>query len=394
VPELLLIGVGITGRPYLDVAHRLGLRVHAVEAPSRAAALDGAVEHLTLTRGETDEFWVEAAAAAAAARRPDGVVAFSEPQVLAAALVAEELSLPGPSLRATVLSRNKALQRGCFAAAGIRQPEYLIAPSLAEAADWARDRFPVVLKPLSSSGSFGVELVADESGFADAVERRAGETLLVEQAIDGPEYSWEALVRDGKIWTSNLTAKETSGPPHFIETGHRMGLPVDEAVTTAANELGGNVLAALGMSTGIVHLEFRIADAGPTLMEIAVRTPGDRLMELLGPVYGIDWFEMVVRLAMGMPLPDAPTGPIGSAAAHIPLSEPGLITAIDGVDAVRAHPAVIRADVLAEVGDVIPTVKWSADRRIVVLVSAADPDTVDDGLSFARRTLRIHTRQS
>jgi biotin carboxylase len=392
VPELLLIGVGITGRPYLDAARRLGLRVHAVEAPSRAAALDGAVEHLTLTRGETDECWVEAAMGAAAARPPDGVVAFSEPQAMAAALVAAGLSLPGPSLRATVLSRNKALQRGCFGAAGVRQPDYLIAPSLADAAGWARARFPVVIKPLSSSGSLGIELVPDESGYADAAERRAGQTLLVEQAVGGPEYSWEALVQDGKIWTTNLTAKQTSGPPYFIETGHRMGVPVDDTIVTAAHELGTSVLSALGMSSGIAHLEFRLAEAGPTLMEVAVRTPGDCLLDLLSLVYGVDWFEMVVRLGMGLPLPEPPDGPLGCAAAYLPLTEPGLITAIDGLAAVRSHPAVVRADVLAEVGDEVPIMRSSADRRMVVLLSAADPAALDDGLSFARRTLRIRTR--
>lgn len=378
MPELLLIGVGIMGRPYLDAARRLGLRIHAVEAPSRAPGLDGQVDELTLTRGETDECWVEGAAAAAARRRPDGVVAFSEPQAIAAALLASELSLPGPSLHATVLSRNKALQRGCFAAAGIREPPYLITPNLADAADWARERFPVIIKPLSSSGSMGVESVSDESGFTEVAARRAGQTLLVEQAVDGPEYSWEALVCDGRVWTSNLTVKETSGSPYFIETEHRMGVPVDDDTVAAANELGLGVLASLGMSTGVMHLEFRLAKAGATLMEVAVRTPGDRLMELLTVTYGIDWFEMVIRLAMGMPLPEAPIGPLGCAAAYIPLTEPGVLTAVEGLDAVRANPAVIRADILAEVGDKVPAARSSADRRILVLLSAADQAALQD----------------
>lgn len=382
------------GRPYLEAAHRLGLRVHAIEASGRAAALEGVVEHLTVTRGDSDESWVAAAAAAAAARRPDGVVAFSEPQALAAALIATEHSLPGASLRATILSRNKALQRGCFAAVGIRQPDYLIAPSLADAAaaDWAREHFPVVLKPLSASGSLGVEAVSDESGYAGAVRRRNGQTLLVERMVEGLEYSWEALVRDGEIWTANLTAKQTSGPPGFIETGHRLGCPVDHGLAAAAHKLGVAVVAALGMGSGIVHMEFRADAEGPVFMEVAVRTPGDFLMDLLGVVDGVDWFEMVVRLAMGMELPEPPRGPLVCAAAHIPVSEPGLIVAIDGLEAVRAHPGVLRADVYAAVGDEVPVARSSADRRIVVLASAPDPAALEEALAFADRTLRIRTR--
>ncbi|SBT41114.1 ATP-grasp domain-containing protein [Micromonospora narathiwatensis] len=391
--ELLLVGVGLMGRPYLAAARRLGVRVHVVETAAAAAALPDQPDHTTLTSGDSDEAWAEVAAAAVAARKPDGVVAFTEPQVLAAALVADTLSLPGPSLGAAVLSRNKALQRGRFAAAGIRQPEYLIAADLHAAGQWAAGRFPVVLKSLSSAGSVGVELVADEREWADAVRRRAGEApLLVERAVEGPEYSWEALVHEGSVWFSSITAKETTGPPYFVETGHRTAAPVDAATAASVDDFGRSVLAALGMGSGIVHLEFRLADAGPTLMEVAVRMPGDYLMDLLGLTYGIDWFEMVVRLAMSMPLPERPPQRVAHAAAHFPLAEPGVIAGIDGLDVVRAHPAVERAGVLARVGDVLAPVVSSQQRRAYVLLSADDPAAIDDGLDLARRRFVIRTR--
>ncbi len=391
--ELLLVGVGLMGRPYLAAARRLGVRVHVVETAAALAALPDQPDHHTVTSGDSDEAWAAAAAAAAAARKPDGVVAFTEPQVLAAALVADTFAVPGPSLGAAVLSRNKALQRGRFAAAGIRQPEYLIAADLDAARGWAAVRFPVVLKSLSSAGSVGVELVAGEREWADAVRRRAGETpLLVERAIEGPEYSWEALVHEGGVWFSSITAKETTGPPHFVETGHRTAASVDAATTAAVDEFGRSVLAALGMGSGIVHLEFRLADSGPTLMEVAVRMPGDYLMDLLGLTYGIDWFEMVVRLAMSMPLPERPPQRVAHAAAHFPLAEPGIITSIEGLDVVRAHPAVERAGVLARVGDALAPVVSSQQRRAYVLLAASAPTELDDALDLARRSFVIRTR--
>ena len=67
MPTLLLVGVGVMGRPYLAAARRLGLQVHAVEAESRAGALAGHADRVTTTRGESGEAWAEAAAAAATA---------------------------------------------------------------------------------------------------------------------------------------------------------------------------------------------------------------------------------------------------------------------------------------------------------------------------------------
>ena len=105
---------------------------------------------------------------------------------MGAALLQESLGLPGPSLHAAVLSRNKALQRGTFGAAGIAQPDYLLTGDLAGSAEWVAERLPVVVKPLSSAGSAGVELVADLDAFHAVAARRATEVpLLVETAVEG-----------------------------------------------------------------------------------------------------------------------------------------------------------------------------------------------------------------
>jgi len=291
MPTLLLVGVGMSGRPYIGAAQRLGAKVYVVEAPTRAPAIADQVDGVTICSGESDEAWAEAAVTAMACQ-PTGVVAFSEPHVLGGALVQDEHGLPGPSLRAAVLSRNKALQRGRFAAAGIGQPEYLVTGRLSDAADWARARMPVVVKPLSSAGSDGVELVPDEAAFFEVAARRDGEgKLLVERFVTGPEYSWEALVRDGKVWFGNLTAKETSEPPYFVEVAHRTAPDVTDAVRTLADDLGAAVTDAMGIRSGLVHLEFRVTpDGHPAVMEVAVRTPGDGIMDLLALTYGVNWY--------------------------------------------------------------------------------------------------------
>lgn len=387
--ELLLVGVGFMGRPYLTAARRLDLRVTAVEGSARAPHTAELVEGLHVAPGNHDEQWAQGAWAAAADSKPDGVLAFTETNVLGAALLQDSLGLPGPSLHAATISRNKALQRGIFAAAGIRQPEYVLTSDLPSVQDWVAPRLPVVVKPLSSAGSAGVELVRDLNAFQDAAARRAGEgPLLVETAVEGPEYSWEALIDDGRVWLANFTAKETTDPPYFVEVAHRTGIELDADVTDFCHA----VLAALGMRTGIVHLEFRLAADGPTLMEIAVRTPGDYLMDLLGLTYGVDWFEMVVRLAMALPLPQPPPGPVAYAASYLPVAPPGILVEVQGMAAIEAHPAFVTAGLWKNPGDVVPPTTWSADRAGYVIVSAETPALRDEALDFVRRTLIIHTR--
>ncbi|MDS1272587.1 ATP-grasp domain-containing protein [Lipingzhangella sp. LS1_29] len=388
-----MVGVGKAGRPYLDAARRLGLQVHVVETAEHVSALESRVDGTTVCRGGTDELWTEAAFMAAHTCRPDGVIAFSEPHVMAGALVADEFGLPGPSLRAAVFSRNKGLQRARFSAAGIDQPEYLVTNSVSDATEWVATRMPVVLKPLSSAGSNGVELVADAKEYQEAaVRRNSNGRMLVERAMGGPEYSWEALVLGGEVWASNLTAKETTGPPNFIEVAHRVPADVDGATRTLVTDLGTAVLNAIGMRTGLIHLEFRLTPGGPAVIEVAVRTPGDCLMDLLGLAYGLDWFELVIRAAMGWELPSPPQAPLRIAASYLPSAPSGTVVAIEGLAEVLAQPNVVTAEVSVSPGDRIAPLKSSNERVGQVVLAADAPEELTHTVSEVRRILAVVTR--
>jgi biotin carboxylase len=390
--DLLFVGVGRMGRPYVEAAHRMGLRPRAIEFGTRADAAAEVVDEVHTARGGLDELVAEAAFAATTDRTPAGVVAFSEEHVMGAALLHEAFDLPGPSLHASVLSRNKALQRGCFAAARLPQPDYLVTDDLRAAETWAGPRLPVVVKPLTSSGSKGVELVPDLEAYRELCARRGEEgRLLVEAAVSGPEFSWEALVVDGAVRYSNVTAKETTGPPHFVEVAHRTAADLVAGTAAQVERLAAGVVAALRFRTGLVHLEFRITDSGPAIMEVAVRTPGDFIMDILTLTYGFDWFEMTVRLAMGQTLPELPCRPQAFAASYFPVARPGRVSGVAGLDEVRAHPCVVQADVKVGEGDVIPPLRSSAGRVGSVVLVAPTRAEREAALGFVRRTLRIDT---
>ncbi|MBQ1010878.1 hypothetical protein KBX53_07950, partial [Micromonospora sp. M51] len=123
-----------------------------------------------------------------------------------------------------------------------------------------------------------------------------------------------------------------------------------------------------------------------------VRTPGDYLMDLLSLTYGLDWFEMVVRLAMAMPLPEPPSGPVAYAASYLPIAPPGILVEMRGTAEIEAHPAFVACGWWKNPGDVVPAATWSAERAGYLIVSAETPALRDEALEFVRRTLTIVTR--
>ncbi|GII54374.1 argininosuccinate lyase [Planotetraspora thailandica] len=393
--DLLVVGVGTMGRPYLDAAARLGCRIRAVES---AAAYDSLPKDMDArfyqVGGAMEEVWMQGVAQAVAERSPDGIIAFAEPHVIAAALAQDRLGCPGPSLHAAVISRNKALQRACFAARGIPQPGFLLASDTREAREWMLERLPVVVKPLTLSGSQGVELVTDAASAHELVERRAAEgKVLVEEAVEGPEFSWEALVREGEVLFENITQKDTTPPPYFVELAHRCGHRfTDPVLAGQVTALTRGVLDGIGMRTGLVHLEFKIGPDGPVLMEVAVRTPGDFIPDAIRLTYGFDLYEALVRLALGMPLDSMLRAePVSYAAISFVTCAPGTISRIEGVEEVGAHPDVVRVRLRKGVGDRVQPLTSSSQRLGHVLVDAAWPAAREDALKFVREQLRITT---
>jgi biotin carboxylase len=387
VKRLLLVGVGRMGAPYVTAAHELGFAVSVADLPRRLA-------RLRLAAGdsprpvETDalEAWYSTARAAAAEAPPDAVVAFTEQHVVPAALVADELGLPGVGLRAALVSRNKALQRELFARHGIPQPAFRV---VFDRAAPEASVYPLVVKPLDRSGSSGVAVVDSPEALA-AAAAELEPPFLVEEYLDGPERSCEALVAGGEVVFASLTEKILTPPPECVELGHVVPAPEDAAAVRA---LAQDVVSALGMRAGIVHLEVKLCAEGPRVVEVAVRSPGDHIMELVRLATAVDLFAGVVAVAAGQ-RPDLAPSRRGHAAVWFPAPAPGVVTELEGLDALAALPGFHAHTIHVAVGSTVPPLRSSGDRIGAVLVSADSREELEERLALARSTLRIEVRGS
>ncbi|WP_213451958.1 ATP-grasp domain-containing protein [Rhizomonospora bruguierae] len=261
--------------------------------------------------------WYAAAREAVGDQPPEGIVAFSEEHVVAAAMIADEFRRPGPGLRAALTSRDKTLQRAIFERHGIAQPRWHHVHDLDEGARWLSAFGRAVTKPTDRGGSEGVRLVASLEELRTWYGTEQPETFLLEEYVAGPEYSVELLVRAGAPVFVNVTGKRTTGPPHFVEVGHVAPARLAEGDEARMRSAAVAVVDALGMGSGIAHVELRQTDAGPVVMEVAVRTPGDYIMEMVGAAWGVDLFEQVIRVACGRSV-EQPARPAAAAEVVFP----------------------------------------------------------------------------
>jgi biotin carboxylase len=297
-----------------------------------------------------------------AERRPiAGVLCWDEALILPAARLADRLGLRGPGEAAIQRCRDKAATRNCLALAGIPQPASVAVSCLSQAhAEAARIGYPVVLKPRALGASQGV-VRADtpgqlEAAYADAAAAfhpgvpRYRDGVLVEEYLDGPELSVDAALHGGRVTLLTVAHKATGLAPYFEEVGHLVDGADPLLHDPDLHELLRAIHAALGVDHAMTHTELRLTAAGPRVIEVNGRLGGDLIPYLGWLARGIDHGRVATEVALGEPLSAAPQW---CRAAAIRFAYPDKDCRVRRVHLPRASEGVVRADALAEPGQVI-----------------------------------------
>lgn len=268
------------------------------------------------------------AAGQALAERYDlaGVFTWTEWYLVPVARLARQLGLPTNAPEVMQACRNKATSRALFARHGVPSAASVSVRTVAEAEAAAeRIGYPVVLKPAAHAASIGViradtpDQLASAHAFAQKAAGLGQEStsVLVEEYLDGPEVSVECVTYRGETTVVAVTRKTVSEPPHFEELAHSVDAadPLLGVVAPAARA----AIRALGITDGVSHVEMRLVDGRPRLVEVNGRLAGDMIGHLVRLATGIDLPRAAADIACGRAPDLAPTR---SSAAAIQLIYP------------------------------------------------------------------------
>ncbi|WP_067238674.1 ATP-grasp domain-containing protein [Streptomyces longwoodensis] len=347
---------------------------------------------------------LDLAAELTATRPVAAVVPGLEYAVPATAALAEKLGLPGATEAAAQALRDKVRLREVSGAGGVRNPRWREVHGPADILEFA-DGGPVVVKPANRQASVGVQLLdsVDEATAAEAWERTSSAAeyeqvpdreltwrFLAEERLRGPEFSVEALVREGEVVFENVTAKTVVPGPYPVEQGHLLPAPLDPATQEAFGTAIRKLVAATGFGTGILHAEWILTDEGPTLVECAGRCPGDYLVDLIDLAYGTRVRLTLIDLLAGRPV-TLPRSAERTSAIRFLAAEPGTVTGITGLEEAQRLPGVHVAEVDVEAGQEVRPWASSWDRAGHVIATGPDADTTRRRVLDADAAIRIAT---
>lgn len=244
-----------------------------------------------------------------------GVFPGCEPGVELADQIAEALKMP--SANGTKLAparKDKAVMQDRLRECGLPAAEQIRSSNLAELSAWAQARaqWPLVAKPVGSSGSDGVFFCngMEDLGAAHAEvvgkmnpNGQVNADIVLQEFLAGTEYIVDTVSYAGQhiccaIWVYTKRKGTPWNPTCIVSEGNRL-LPASGEIQDQLVSYVFSVLTAVGLKYGPCHTEVMLTPRGPILVEVNARLHGLQGPHLIGLATGTSQQKYAVDAIVG-----------------------------------------------------------------------------------------------
>lgn len=374
----MVLAAGLLQIDVIEKAKSMGYYVLAVDGNPKAPGFNVADKAIC-----ADIVNEEAMLKIARDEHVDGVILpCSEVSMAVMGRINDELGLSGISREQAICATNKHLMRKAFEKGNAPSPKSILAQDAEDAWNRLQNEFDTdaILKPSRNSGSRGITKVSrnmDKGGFIRAYDEALSESrdhsVLIEQFIEGPEFSIEMIVWRGEIHVLTVTDKKTTGAPHFVELGHNQPSCFSDAEVETLKVAAISGVKALGVNNCACHAEAKLMNGKAYLMEVGARLGGDFIStELTHLSTGIDMVAAAIDVALGVePDLSVKEEPKGVCIRYF-CPKPGKLVSISNTE-VLDNPHVYLWEIYPKEGDLIPVVTSSLCRSGHVIVTEKTP---------------------
>lgn len=376
--KIMVLAAGLLQIDVIEKAKSMGYYVLAVDGNPKAPGFNVAdkaicadiVNEETMLKIARDE-------------HVDGVIhPCSEVSMAVMGRINDELGLSGISREQAICATNKHLMRKAFEKGNAPSPKSILAQDAEDAWSRLQNEFDTdaILKPSRNSGSRGIAKVSrnmDKGDFIRAYDEALSESrdhsVLIEQFIEGPEFSIEMIVWQGDIHVLTVTDKKTTGAPHFVELGHNQPSCFSDTDVETLKAAAVAGVRALGVNNCACHAEAKLMNGKAYLMEVGARLGGDFIStELTHLSTGIDMVAAAIDVALGVePDLSAKEAPKCVCIRYF-CPKPGKLVSISNTEVLN-NPHVYLWEIYPKEGDVIPAVTSSLCRSGHVIVTEKTP---------------------
>jgi len=240
----------------------------------------------------------------------DGVVAYaSDPAAPTAAYVCEKLGLPTSPFKSVEILSKKDLFRSFLKKHNFNVPKAQGFSTYEEALSVIDEfKLPVMIKPVDSSGSKGINKLTDKTQLKDfvidALSYSRDKRFLIEEFIEkkGYQISGDAFSVDGKLvfhcfgneYYSDKVSKD------FAPLGECWPFQMEQSIIDSLHNDLQRLISLLGMKSTAYNVE-AIVDKNDNIyiLELGARSGGSLIPQITECATGVNMVTYVIKAAMG-----------------------------------------------------------------------------------------------
>lgn len=295
--SVLVFGVGELQRSIIRRAKQMDLYTIGID-PSADAVCKDEVDAFEIVGGQD----FERTCAVVEKYGVDAIVtAATDKPLVMMARVAEKYGFPFYSIETAQWSTDKYQMKQRFLESGVPCARGRLIAKADEADDLY---YPLIVKPRDNSGSRGVKLCRNKKELQEALQEALQyshlDTVLVEEFIEGQEYSIEGLHYEGKSEVIQFTEKNTTEFPYNVELSHKQPANLTENQKNDIRELVSMITQCMHFENCPSHTELKINERGIFIIETSPRLGGDYITSTLVPLStGINMEDQLLNIALG-----------------------------------------------------------------------------------------------
>lgn len=384
--SVLIFGVGPLQKSIINRAKLMGLYTIGIDPVADATCKDE-VDAFEIVGGQD----YDGTMAVAKKYQIDAIVtAATDKPLVMMARVAQELNLPFYSVETAQWSTDKFQMKERFEQGGVPHAQGRLISKVEEAEGLV---FPVIVKPRDNSGSRGVKLCRDKKelqiSIDEALENSKLDTVLVEEFIEGPEYSIEGLHYDGKSEVIQFTEKKTTEFPYNVELGHIQPANISDENKQKIRVIVAKIGKALKFENCPSHTELKINERGIFVIETSPRLGGDYITSTLTPLStGVNVEDELLRIALGEKISPTPQSVQYSGVRFFAFEEGNIIKHNPDTNFVKTWPHVVDFSFNLKEGDSVNQITSSLNRYGHLTLIAGNRASIEDAFEKYEKAIK------
>ena len=393
---ILIIGGGLLQCPIIETARSMRLKTLVADMNPSSPGFEFAHDKIIMSTKDI-EGMVREAKKYADKEAIHAVITAGTDASMTVAAVANALGLPGIRFKDAEAASNKIKMRKRLKEFNVPIPQFAAVWNIQDARD-ALDylSFPLVMKPADNMGARGVIKVNNREelqlAFKHAKKYSPTGEMILEEYMEGPEVSVDALTWNGNFRITGLADRIIEREPFFIEVGHNMPSSLPDETKKEIERIMFLGMKALGITIGAGKGDIKVTPTGVKIGEIAARLSGGFMSAYTFPLStGINLNRAAILIALGEEPDDLEEKFNKVSIERAFLANPGKLVSITGIEEAEEIEGVNDIFIQSKVGDIISDPTNNIEKSGHIIITTNSLKESEEVFEKVRNTIRFET---